>query len=373
MLDIRKISSSEISEFKNFISKYRENWNYLTNEEYLYWQFGPGHYLNDKKNSEYFIYLAKEHNKTLGTICYIPFNFCYRGEILRAAWPTNWYVRKELKRNDIGINLLIKFLSEDFDVIHLIGPTKIAQRIYEKLNYTLLGPMPRWFAIVNKEEFRKIGKIANPDLPDSKHNKIIESHLLQKIKNTKSQNNVEEVSILDQKWDDFWEMDLINYVIGANKDSDYLNWRYFMHPVLDYKALISFDKDYNGILIYRIEKEKNDSIKIIRILEFIWFGESYKDLMNALIEVANKKGVAFIDFFCYSKSIELPMKEFKFSTTQSLDNYVLPSRFQPMENCEYKLVGMLKSKRKHFNKFEKEDIPNSLYSTKSDSDMDSPR
>jgi len=372
MLDIIRISANEISEFRNYISDHREDWNYLIDEEYLDWQFGPGHYLNNKKNSEYFIYLAKEHNKTLGTICYIPFNFCYRGEILRAAWPTNWYVSKELNRNDIGINLLIKLLSEDFDVIHLMGPTKIAQKIYEKLNYTLLGPMPRWFAIVNKEEFRKLGKIANPDLRDSSHNNIIESHLLRNVKNTKFQNNVKKVSILDQKWDDFWETNLINFIIGANKDSEYLNWRYFMHPILDYKALISFDKEYNGILIYRIEKEKNNGIKIIRILEFIWFGESYYDLMNALIEIANKNGVAFIDFFCYSKSIKFAMKELKFGTTQRLDNYVLPSRFQPMENYEYKLVGMLNSKRKHFNKFE-EDIPNSLYSTKSDSDMDSPR
>ena len=70
--------------------------------------------------------------------------------------------------------------------------------------------------------------------------------------------------------------------------------------------------------------------------------------------------------------MDMPLRNFNFSSSEETGDYNLPSRFQPIENYEYKYICMLKSK-KEFSDLMGNHSPNYLYSTMSDSDMDSPR
>ena len=296
MLEIKRVSSNEISSLIDFIKKHRTEWTYLNQLSLLSWQYGPNQYLN--KVEKYNIFIAIEKNEILGMICYIPFNFCFKGEIFSGVWPANWYTKMNI-RKDVGLRLLMRLTKMNFDLTFVGKVTNIAEKIYERLNYHSLGAMPRYFGIIDKESFIKISKISNPSLTKEKQENHIRKQLL--INNFSTEMEIKEVNKLGNAWDEFWNTNIQNSFVGVNKCAKYLNWRYFNHPIFNYRALISSTGSIKGILIYRIEKVKNLDAKFIRILDLIGVSSSFEGLVCRLISLSKKLNIAFVDFFSTSK------------------------------------------------------------------------
>jgi len=169
-------------------------------------------------------------------------------------------------------------------------------------------------------------------------------------------------------YDVFWNKIKNRFPITINRTKEYLKWRYFEHPIIDYHFLtFTHNESLQGIAVIRFE-DNNEEIKAARLVDFICEKTFDTVFLNHIIFYCSDK-VDFIDFFCTGNFYECGLKEAGFFDNNKKE-FKIPTVFNPIDFNRRLDINFFCSNNSTNNfKIDINNIDN-WYLVKSDSDQD---
>ena len=111
------------------------------------------------------------------------------------------------------------------------------------------------------------------------------------------------------------------------KDENYVERRYFKHPIYDYKVVaVSIDDAVEAIVIYRVIE--CNGAKIARIIDFLGEEQALSECGVAFQNLMNEEMLEYIDFYQYGLSDNV-LKDAGFSLKDENDSNIIPNYFEP--------------------------------------------
>lgn len=308
---------------------------------------------------------AWENGEVIGLLGVMPFTFNNKGKKGMACCLTNWIVNPEYRHQGAGLALINYVHNLKPDMILSLGVSLEGSKVYKLMRWDIVEDVPRWIGLGDKNSTVKL-LLQHDEKPTRHWNEV------QRV-NTNSTYNISEITSLDDnQWNDFYWKVFAKGSVGIARDASFINWRYLQHPHFNYRVIVCKEgNQYKGIAVVRFEKILENQT-IGRIVEFISSDQdSSVQLANAVISLEER--VLFYDYYCFSNisSWGLEAVGFKRILKSEDDQYVLPSRFQPID---YKNTSMLSAVYLP-DKFKDKWNPLTdqvWYITKGDSDQDRP-
>ena len=118
---------------------------------------------------------------------------------------------------------------------------------------------------------------------------------------------------------------------GPMRSSDWVSWRYDLHPFIDYWTVISDHGPDGGAAILRIEPIREQQGNVCRVLD-LYFGNSRDDrLLGAVLSFARERDCLLVDYFSTSAVSVKRLAEAADRLSQpALKNPHIPYMFQPL-------------------------------------------
>ena len=253
------------------------------------------------KQAECGFVIAEDEGKIYGIKGYLPLNNSQNPDITAAL-----AISKNKERPMLNIEMQ-RFLEKQTScrMSYSLGlnPNTVA-RIYPRFKYTV-DKLNHYYRLADTEKF-SIARIEN-------NNRLTVSN---KGLDAKQLNTPEEM-LHHFNPDDF--KDNLPY-----KDFDYINYRYYSHPVYKYKIY-----GLENTLIVTREIELNSS-KVIRIVDLLGKRSNFANAGKWIDSLLIEREAEYIDFSCYGLPHEY-LTRAGFSLRDSADPNIIPNYFEPYE------------------------------------------
>lgn len=375
---IARCRDHEVHDLQRFIDEYWRQGHILARDEALLrWQYDPRRAPNGDWPGPT-VLLAKSGQQIVGMLGLILTEINVRGSTLPGVWLAVWLSAPEARKHGVGLKLLdAAWATSGCEAVFILGINEQVQRIYAGLDYEILEAMPRYVAVSNPRRAAALtaGLDANTDPADVKE--YCEACAVCHCEDGEGDGQVEVVAhagLLDADWDAAWLDRFAPVLIGTNRDSAYLNWRYVNHPSFPYECRVARDartSEMLGVAVFRVERIRDREERVLRIVEFLATPEGGLPLAGAVVETMRRHDVAFADFYCTCGKMAAPLEAVGFRVeAHDCRMPVLPCRLQPLESGVFVMRGAFRLSgrwRDHAGLM----IPSGdLYVTKSDGDMD---
>lgn len=349
MVIIKLVSSKDDKKLRQFYDIAYGKKHILNNLSHHEWQFSSNPYnkLNTKS-----IVVAEENNEFIAHMGLIPIPVKIYDEIKLGVWHVSYFTLEKFRGTGLGTKM-VKFSDLIFDCIGGLGNSDISNRIHIKNNGKNFGNINRYIKILNKEN---IENFIHTKISSTVSNYSLDDELtFERIKN------------LDDNYSVFWNSVKDIFPITIDRTKQYLFWRYFEHPLIDYHFMVLSKKQ--RILGYAILKfeDNNAKIKAGRIVDFVSFPNFAKELLQNVINYFKHK-VDLVDFFCSGSFYNSIFENHGFFNNL-LTNYAIPSVFNPIDKERNSINLHFKIKNIPINNIKYYDS-NNLFFVKSDSDQD---
>lgn len=347
---------------------------YTRDQELFRWTFRrPQQWEQDG----YSFALAEDNGELVGILGGIPFVFNTFGQKSRGVWIVNYVIRPDHRKGTGALQLLSMFRKAPFEATVAAGITKESSVIYRVLRGQVLDPIPRHFMVLPSggERFVRLLTIAHPDWPMERVEALRAALELKTISRTQ----VESYAGLPADWDQKHWPNFAEKTVGAERDSDYLCWRYQRHPRFEYRFISVADGTRSGLAVWRLEtirqrtgKGLEDVDRIGRLVEFLPASEqNARDLLTAFSQELGAAGAFGADYYGFHGPSRAWLIDSGFTAVSGLaDGAGIPTRFQPLDGKTGDILSAM---------FVPATLPPcsaaqdcSWYWTKSDSDQDRP-
>jgi hypothetical protein len=333
-LKILPYQESDFIDFQNYINSAFNSKYILGEQKFLKWQYKTGE-----------LYLAKSDDKIIGHFGFrsIPYKVYDKTFTVRVLM--NLFTLESYRSIGVG-TMLAKIVFDTLDPILVSGYTPLAQKLFSHISkdWKQAGNLSRYFIILNTED------------PIFAGYKII-SRNKKNLSDFKFE--IKDSIPSDIDIENFWVKIRDNYKITVERTPDYLKWRFFNNPFLDYKILTAYHNgNCLGFLIYRCEESGN--FKIFRVIDFISEEKSEKLLLLKFLEIAKKEKASAADFMFSGSFYKKSLEDTGFFDNAGTDFEFFPILFNPISakktfiNIAYDLKTTL----------------NDCYFTKADGDQD---
>jgi hypothetical protein len=347
---------------------------YTRDEELFRWTFLRANHWDD---DGYSFALAEDNGELVGILGGIPFVMNAFGQKAKAVWIVNYVIRPDHRKGTGALQLLSMFRKAPFEATVAAGITKESTVIYRVLRGQVLDPIPRHFMVLPNggERFARLLSIAHPDWPVERA-EALRSALERKTIPTTT---VESYAGLPQDWDQKHWPAFAEKTVGAERDSDYLCWRYQRHPRFEYRFISVADGLRSGLAVWRLEtiRQRTDNgledvDRIGRLVEFLPASEqNARDLLTAFSQELSAAGAFGADYYGFHGPSRAWLAESGFTAVSGLaDAAGIPTRFQPLDGKTGDILSAM---------FVPPTLPPcsaaadcAWYWTKSDSDQDRP-
>jgi hypothetical protein len=303
---------------------YREQ--YVLRQRPLFsWQFQHPQYAEHAT-----VLCARRQGRLVGILGYIPKAFFWGelGKSIGGAWMANWMVSRDA-RQGVGW-ILMRRLQELYPILLGQGANTANEEITTKMGFEFFPRIPRYGVVFDPEATATALLLGATAEQVAKLRAFEVSSFEGRPRATvKSVLGPDDMRDFAPDWSLYQGMRF-----GTVRDAAYLKWRYFDHPVFDYRCLMSGTPDRPAICVFRIEETSGDAHVLVgRIVElFAPQDEAGRRAMGAVLYAALDKmrsqGCLFCDFFCGSREIG------KMAETLGLHLFPegqLPSRLSPVE------------------------------------------
>lgn len=324
----------------------------LHNSNHLEWQFKNNPFFH---GTTFSLVISENSEKTTSHLGFIPVELTLQNNIISAIWHVSFYTLEEFRGKKLGTKIID--LSNKFgDVSMVLSGSEGTKKIYTNMDGRDLGLLNRNIRILSKVNLEKFGniKINVQNIP-------IEKPVIGKI---------ERIIKLPVDYDIFWNNIKNRFPITVNRTKEYLTWRYFEHPIIDYHFIsFTIDKSLQGFAVIRFE-DNNEEIKAARLVDIICEKTYDEVFLKHIIFYCNHK-VDFIDFFCTGNFYEIGLKKTGFFNNNVLD-LKIPTVFNPIDFNRRQNINFFYSNNSgHHYEIDLDNIDN-WYLVKSDSDQDRP-
>ena len=102
--------------------------------------------------------------------------------------------------------------------------------------------------------------------------------------------SITEISSFDERINEFWSRMVKNYSIAVVRNCEYLNWRYFQNPEINYKVFLAEKNQVEGFLVTAIQESKGRKVGyFIDVLSTSM--DVFQNLICATIEHLSRQSV----------------------------------------------------------------------------------
>jgi GNAT superfamily N-acetyltransferase len=345
--------------------------------------YGKGYVFTDwdflrwylKRDGKYETLIAVDGKTIVGVYGVLQFPLWVKDAIYEACWMVNGMVRPEYRNQGIG-KTFVNMLLDRFDVCGGIGFNEGARR-----NYVRAG-----FKQFDSKTLRRFAYILREDaysLMQENHRESMKALVFSRIpfhdeglipiENTSTYKIPQEIKPLKEF--DASTIECFNgmkrYIGKATleRTPEYLNWRYFQNPKLQYECHAVFAGGRcTAYIVSRHERFYPTNFYATRIIDLIGLSYYVSSLIAHEINEAIKRNDAFIDFSCTGDYYARMLKCLRFSELCGQQYGALPLVSSPIEYRENEEFICLGS-RKHPNLFDDVEFDD-LYFTRGDADRD---
>ena len=372
---IKLAGIQEHESVSSFIDKnWKRNHAYVKSKSLFDWTF----FNNPNWDSDHYsISLALNNGSIDGMLGTIPFDLNVYGDSFKACWLVNWLVVPHARKGRTGLKLLNIFQKDLGYQTISFGINDTVARLYSALKWQEMPAMPRMVWInpdFSRETEVLLGELyRNAD--GGLISKFVKDHAIN-IKTIAGSPYGSFDTVSKKTWDNRGWGNLKVKTIGCSRDSKYLTWRYFEHPIYKYNSIVVDDGNNVGLLIWRLENISSssqdhyfgDSFQYARIVEFLACSESNaSELLSSFIHCMQENGVQAVDFFCYNNEILNYFSKMGFTVSKEFKGLQFPNYTQPIS-----IGSPIRSAVKLNDSFGSVSASNDWYWTKSDSDQDRP-
>lgn len=367
---------------------------YLTNKDqvnlfaFMRLAYNPKYILTDEKFFEWYTHPArlsvKDYrlpvigafwgDKLVGHIFVIPHYFSNKKEKVPMVWNSNFMVHPEFQQKGIG-PMLIRRIFDDPDILISAGTGASLQ---QKGGRSILTAMGYNFAFMQKQVF--LFKKEGLDLLREKKSadaEILEKNysLLQSYHSCADQDiNAVLVENFDNRVTDFWREFGASRFFGTWRDADFLNWRYFKHPIFTYRAMVVSDgkNKIRGMGVYRLAVVAGwkRPFTVARITEFLAEDGFGGELLSCMLKDMEEKEALWADFFTTTRTFDNVFSGLGFITDSEF-TMRFPRMLQPLSYEDPGVNLVAKNIRDKESGSDFNDFAN-WYSTCADGDQDRP-
>ena len=181
--------------------------------------------------------------------------------------------------------------------------------------------------------------------------------------------NFKAVKKYDKRIHDFWTQAKSRYPITIERDKQYLNWRYFNHPLINYQIFAAEqDEEIKSLLVLRLEDSAG--FRAARIIDLVALNGFDKFTILKTIEYCNFVKADFIDYY-FSEHFHLgSLKTLGFYSCRRRPYAHLPKVFNPLKRTGSKRINFVFKMAKHSPEAILAANLNNWYMTKGGGDQD---
>jgi hypothetical protein len=335
-----------------FEREYGSAYRLATDEPLLRWQFSAP---MEGAPDGYRVKLAVADGQIEGCLGYVPVQFSVAGARVRAAWTANWMVSRRYRSVGLG-PLLMETLVADHDAVFSLGLSDAAIQVLPRMGWTDFGDLTRYVTVLDEKAAAPLTVAGTLAWPDRRHRPERAADV--------AWNADLPPGDVDALWDRVW-----GHGAGTRRSTTYVHWRYLSHPVFSYRVLSSRSSDgqLDGFAVYRVEQVRDHAVRVGRIVELFSLPRRAAAVIDAVLLDAAREGVALLDFFCASRSLDGPLGEAGFLSGSDARVTLLPILYQPVVHgrSAMRFMGCLRKLPQATGVAE-------WYVTKSDGDQDRP-
>lgn len=375
-VEFRFARADEYPQVSRFLHEY---WSpdhiYTRNKSLFDWTFQRrGHW----EPGTYSFAVAEEGGEWVGILGGIPFTLNQHGTPQKAVWIVNYVVRPDRRKGPTALQLLSVFRGAPFESTVAFGINPATSAIYRVLRGQVVEAMPRHVMVLPgaQERMKKILSITLPEWSDDRRSSLAGFFELPELTAT----DMERGSAIPESWDSCEWPTIAAQTVGAQRDSDFLRWRYLEHPCFEHRVITVNDGQRKGLLVWRLETirqatedgARQDVDRFGRLLEFMPASEdNAQALFTAFSHDLKDSGAFGADYYGYhgATGCLLNRMGFRFADVHT-DGSHIPSRFQPLDGKGGNIMSAM---------FLKPGTPPCVagsscewYWTKADSDQDRP-
>jgi GNAT superfamily N-acetyltransferase len=233
------------------------------------------------------IWLARADGRIAGQFCLMPVIIKIGGGICRGGWCQDFMVLSRYRGSGIGRSLVtraVKDSSASLDIILVAGTNDASHSIFKDAGFIDMGRMPLYI---------------RPNFPGKK---TLDADI-----------KIKEIAHFDNSFDGLWGSSSGFFALCAQKDSDYLNWRFAAQPYVGYKVFSAYRGD-NGLAAgYIVLREGRSRGFKTGVVTDIFASAEDPDIVRALLDHAliyfsGKRDIALIRCDTFNKWLGSQLK-----------------------------------------------------------------
>ena len=227
-------------------SRHRWDWQYRRNPN------NPGH--------EPEIWIAREGPALVGQYATMPVKLSLKGAEVRGSWGMDVMVAPERQRQGLG-EVLFRTWDRNVDASLGLGLSESSYRLFQKLNWPDVGPVPCLVKPLTRRAFRR------PNWPVP-INRLVSALTLPIVLIVARTRPLRAEVRLIQRFDDsitaLWDELAPKFDLAVRRDAAYLNWKYVSAPHVRYSiAVLRRDNRNIGYAVYRHLHEPRGRVTLI--------------------------------------------------------------------------------------------------------------
>jgi GNAT superfamily N-acetyltransferase len=295
------------------VASYRDPNYVMLSRAFLRWQF-----LDNPANltGAYTLWLVVHRDAIVAQLGFVPFlGLTPAGQRFRGAYPINLMVLPEYRSVGMGAILLARLLKQMPCLVNP-GVNQAGATLGEGLGMRDLGYLRRYVAVIDRPAASTLA--VDGRLPASVQDAVPADAAAAQV--------IASRTVPEQAGAGF-AFPQPSY--GAERNRDFLRWRYESHPAFTYEFL--FSSDYTSVLVFHEEREKSTGALIIRMVDVLATPEHQAALFHAVLLAAKARSAAIVDFFCSLNCYDAALKSAGFFDEAEHSDSRIASLFQPLD------------------------------------------
>jgi hypothetical protein len=378
-IQIKPCSEDDVDAVGTFIDTHWQRGHVLARDQSLLrWQFRPIRPPADPRHG-LSILLAWDEDRIVGMLGRIDFEFNVRGTLVPGVWLSHWLTIPDVRADGVGLRLLWAIHDLGVAAVFVLGTNDTAGKVYAALGFELLPGLPRWVGVF---DVRRAARLLADASPETKISTVEEMCARYQVDAGREGSRDPDVQIVEwsepaaEAWDSLWTDQLAPALLSPSKDSSYVKRRYIDHPTFTYEVRLARtlrSGNVLGLVVFRVERIKGRSEKVLRVLEFLASAEGEGALALSVVQAAQSYDTIFGDFYCTSEHAARALEGIGFRRHVAAGPG-FPTRFQPMETGHSAISGAFWVSASLKRKLAPSGLLGSrdFYITKSDGDQDRP-
>jgi len=379
--DIRIAACREedVPALMRFIDAHWQAGHILSRDEVLLrWQFDPG-LIPGRFPEGPAVMLAWHDRALVGMLGLTGFDLNAEGVPVPAAWMSHWLAVPEYRHLNVAVRLLLAVRKLGLGALGAVGANDLSTKALLTLGYQLISDLPRWVGVFDAGQSASLLVASGVPLAPEAVKRMCRLHLV--LDGAGPHRSADEVVVvpwapeLAGAWDRHWHERLAGSLVGASRDSHYLQWRYADHPRFRYEVQMArrpADGSVLGVAVFRVEQVRARPERVLRVVEFLASPEAEAALAQAVVQAGRDAGVAFADFYCSSARSAPALERIGFRSVSAPSDAAFPCRLQPLEGGHFSMTALLQLPSQWHGQFSDLIASSRLYVTKSDGDQDRP-